>query len=65
MVTEIEQPNIGKVKIIGTPFKLSETPGTVSGHAPLLGENTNEVLNTLLNYSQEQITNLKKKNIIK
>lgn len=64
-ITEIEQPGIGKMKIVGTPFRLSDTPGTVRTHAPLLGEHTDEILTALLNYDLEQIKGLRDKNIIK
>lgn len=65
MVVEIEQPGVGKVKITGTPFHLSETPGEVRAPAPLLGEHTEEVLKGLLNYTDEEIKTLKENNVIK
>ncbi|PKM86938.1 MAG: carnitine dehydratase [Firmicutes bacterium HGW-Firmicutes-12] len=64
MITEIEQPGVGKLKIVGTPFHLSETPGAVRTHAPLLGEHTDEVLTSLLKYSPERIVELRRKNVI-
>ncbi|MCR4441946.1 MAG: CaiB/BaiF CoA-transferase family protein [Peptococcaceae bacterium] len=65
MIAEIDQPRVGKMKIVGTPFRLSETPGAVRAAAPLLGEHTDQVLKTLLNYSSEKITELREKNVIK
>ena len=44
MVPEVEHPVAGRVKTIGLPVKLSETPGGVVRAAPLLGEHTREVL---------------------
>ena len=44
MVTEVEHPHEGKVKTIGLPIKLSETPGGVHRPSPLFGEHTREVL---------------------
>ncbi|MGC8943824.1 MAG: CaiB/BaiF CoA transferase family protein [Caldisericia bacterium] len=64
MLVELNQPDIGKIKIIGSPFKLSETPGKVRTHAPSLGEHTEEILKNLLNYSEEKIKNLIKKEVI-
>jgi alpha-methylacyl-CoA racemase len=44
MVLEWEQPEIGRVRELGVPVKLSRTPGTVHAPAPALGEHTREVL---------------------
>ena len=44
MVVEWEQPEIGPVRQLGVPVKLSRTPGTVHAAAPALGEHTDEVL---------------------
>lgn len=64
MLVEVEQPDMGKVKIAGSPLKLSETPGRVYSHAPLLGENTLEVLRDILGYSSEKIEELNNKGVI-
>ena len=63
MIQEVDHPTIGKLKMLGVPLKLSDTPGSVRKAPPLLGENTDEVLE-LLGYSSEEITNLKEKGII-
>ena len=44
MVVEWEQPEIGPVRQLGVPVKLSRTPGDVHAPAPALGEHTEEVL---------------------
>ena len=44
MVVEWEQPELGPVRQVGVPVKLSRTPGTVHAPAPALGEHTHEVL---------------------
>jgi len=44
MVTEIEHPGHGMVKMTGLPIKLSNSPGRISLPAPRLGEHTEEVL---------------------
>ena len=58
MLVEIEQPIAGKVKITGSPIHLSETPGKIYTHAPLLGEHTEEVLRETLGYSRQEIDRL-------
>jgi CoA:oxalate CoA-transferase len=55
MMVEVEQPFIGKVRMYGSPLKMSETPTGVRGHAPLLGEQTEEILTTVLGYKDDQI----------
>ena len=40
---EVEQPELGRTKVAGAPFKMSETP-LRTGPAPTLGEHTHEVL---------------------
>ncbi|MFN8069788.1 MAG: CoA transferase [Mycolicibacterium insubricum] len=51
------------VPIIETPFRLSETPGTIRHRAPLLGEHTDEVL-TDLGYDAAQIDRLRADGIV-
>lgn len=65
MVVEVEQPRVGRLKIIGSPFHMSETPGEVRAPAPLLGEHTVEVLRDLLGYNDEEVELLKVKGVIK
>ena len=48
----------------GPPFKLSKTPGYVAAPGPLLGEHTDSVLCRLLNYSDQQIAQLKAERVI-
>ena len=65
MIAEIEQPRVGKMRIVGTPFRLSETPGEVREHAPLLGEHTEEVLMGLLGLSKDEVASLNRSGIVK
>ncbi|RZQ63354.1 CaiB/BaiF CoA transferase family protein [Amycolatopsis suaedae] len=44
MVLEMEQPGEGRVRTLGIPVKLSDTPGSVTRPAPGLGQHTDEVL---------------------
>lgn len=58
MIVEVDQPDIGPVRIAGSPFRLSETPGAVFSPAPLLGQHTEEVLREVLGYSAERVQEL-------
>ncbi len=44
MAVEIEHPTLGRIRTLGSPIKMSETPPLVARRAPLLGEHTVEVL---------------------
>ena len=44
MVVEVEQPQLGPVRLLGMPVKFSRTPGDPTRAAPALGEHTREVL---------------------
>ncbi|MCT4633183.1 MAG: CoA transferase [Firmicutes bacterium] len=59
MIQEVEHPIAGKLKMPGVPIKMSETPGSIRTHAPLLGQHTNEVLSSMLGLSEEEIKELK------
>lgn len=43
MVLELDHPRLGKINVIGSPIKLSETPVTMRRPPPGLGEHTAEV----------------------
>jgi CoA:oxalate CoA-transferase len=52
MLVTVDQPDVGPVRITGSPIRLSETPGRVERPAPLLGEHSEEVLRTVLGYDR-------------
>jgi alpha-methylacyl-CoA racemase len=54
MVVSYEQPEMGEIKQLGFPIKLSRTPAGIHRPAPALGEHTAEVLRGA-GYSREEI----------
>ena len=64
MIIEVEQLLSGKVKVPGSPFKLSKTPGNIQYPAPMLGEHNSEVLSEMLGYSDDEIQQLSMDGII-
>jgi len=62
MVTEIKSP-YGRIDLIGTPFKMSRTPGTIRTAPPQLGYNTVEILESI-GMEQKEIDNLMKKGVV-
>jgi len=62
MVLELVQPS-GKVKTLGFPVKMSDTPARVYRPAPQLGQHTEEILADL-GFSGEKIKELREKGVI-
>jgi CoA:oxalate CoA-transferase len=58
MLVEVEHPRIGRLKLPDTPVKLSRTPGGIKGPSPALGQDTYEVLSSLLGLSAEELDEL-------
>ena len=64
MITEVEQPVSGKLRVPGSVFKLSKTPGDVSAPAPFLGQHNYEVYPSLLRYSEQEVAKLADEGVI-
>ena len=64
MVVEVQHPRAGKLKVTGTPMKFSRTPCQIEKACPDIGEQTAEVLSTLLGMSSAQIEDLRKEKVI-
>ena len=55
MVREHEHPHVGTLKYLGNPFKTRDGDGGAGRPAPLLGQDTADVLSTVLGYSRDEI----------
>lgn len=64
MVVEVDDPRTGPQRQLGFPIKFSETPGEIRNFAPELGEHTEEVLIKELEYSREEIAQLRKDKVV-
>lgn len=64
MLVEMHHPKAGKVELIGSPMKFTETPVQIRTPPPLIGENTVEVLKKLLDYSDDDVEKLREENAI-
>jgi formyl-CoA transferase/CoA:oxalate CoA-transferase len=58
-LVEMDHPRAGKVRMVGAPVRLSETPGSVRSPAPTLGEHTDEVLRDVLGLPAADISALR------
>ncbi|MBB6284047.1 CaiB/BaiF CoA transferase family protein [Geobacillus subterraneus] len=63
-IIEVAHPRLGKIKVPGIVPKFEKTPGSVRQLAPDLGEHTEEILQSILGMSAEDIRQLKEKEII-
>ena len=64
MFVEMDDPDLGIIKNIGIPLKLSLTPGRIRRRAPGLGEHTREVL-LGAGYSTDEVTRLAEAGVVK
>lgn len=64
MVVEVDHPTAGKLKVLGVPYKFSETPAQIKSAPPLLGQHTVEVLHELLGYDAETVEALRAEGVI-
>ena len=68
MVTHWQHPFRSDLQLVASPLKLSATPVRTPGQGglppPLLGEHTDEVLRSVLNYSEAQLTELRNAQVI-
>lgn len=64
MFPECDHPLVGKQYVNGDAIKMSDTPAHIYRHAPLLGENTDEILSGLLGYDPSKIEKLRSKKVL-
>jgi len=64
MVLELPHPTAGKVRLVGSPLKLSRTPVRIEEAPPLLGQHTEEVLGAYLGYGAAEIARLRAEGVV-
>ncbi len=64
MVTEIEHPAIGMMRMLGLPIHQEGTPATIRRHPPLLGEHTDEILAEYLTMTTDEIERLRSAGVL-
>jgi succinate--hydroxymethylglutarate CoA-transferase len=64
MVETAQHPVIGELKMLGIPFKFSDTPGSVRRAPPTLGQHTDEVLAQELGLDVDAIAQLRRDKVI-
>lgn len=64
MVTEWKHPVKDDLKLVSSPIRMSATPVRTDLPPPLLGQHTEQVLREVLNYSDAQLSDLKRNEVI-
>lgn len=60
MLQSIEHPDVGKLSQLGIPFRFSRSPGSVDTAPPTLAQHTDDVLENILQLSDERIAALRR-----
>jgi len=64
MVETVEHPTVGTLKMLGIPFKFSDTKPSVRRAPPTLGQHTDEILATELGLDADAIAQLRRDKVI-
>jgi len=63
MVVSVNHSEAGVLKMLGVPYRFSDTPATINKAPPLLGEDNKEILQSI-GYDNDQIDSLIKSEVI-
>jgi crotonobetainyl-CoA:carnitine CoA-transferase CaiB-like acyl-CoA transferase len=55
---EVDHPSVGKVRVVGSPVRLSKTPAKTPTPSPIHGQHTREVLREVLGLKPQEIETL-------
>jgi crotonobetainyl-CoA:carnitine CoA-transferase CaiB-like acyl-CoA transferase len=64
MLAQLEHAKVGLMKLVGTPLKLSDTPGELRTPPPLLGQHTETVLMRDLGLPSDRVASLRAEGVI-
>jgi formyl-CoA transferase len=63
-ILALDHPSLGRVKTLGFPIFMSDTPARLDRTAPALGQHSAEILHDMLGYSEDRICELEARGII-
>jgi crotonobetainyl-CoA:carnitine CoA-transferase CaiB-like acyl-CoA transferase len=63
-ILELDHPSLGRIKTLGFPIFMSDSPARLHQTAPCLGQHSAEILHELLGYSEDQIAELEASGIV-
>src|SRR6478672_11818175 len=64
MIETVEHPTVGALKMLGIPFKFSDTPASVPCAPPTLGQHTDEILRSELGLDDDAIAQLRREKTV-
>ena len=63
LIVEVDDPRVGKVKMMGIPLKIADAPGSIRRLAPDLGQHTDEIL-LAVGYNKAKIEQLRQNGVV-
>ena len=64
MVTEMDHPHCGKMKLVSPPVKYSQSKTSIRSPPPVLGQHTQEILAEMLGYDNARIKELTQAGVV-
>jgi len=64
MIVTLKHPKSGEIRLAGNPVKMSATAQQPYEYPPTLGQHTREILNSILGYSDERISELVRDQVV-
>jgi len=64
MIAEVDHATLGVVRVLGTPFKFSDTPASIRRPPPTLGEHTQAILTNDLGRTREDLAALQAAGVV-
>jgi succinate--hydroxymethylglutarate CoA-transferase len=64
MVTEVDHPACGPMKLVNTPVKFSYSAPSIRSPPPTLGQHTDEILGEILGMNKEEIESLRNEGVV-
>ena len=64
MIAEVDHSTVGMLRVLGTPFKLSDTPASIRRPPPTLGQHTQSILINDLGRTREDLAALQAAGVV-
>ena len=61
---DVDHPSVGRVRVVGSPVRLSKTPARAPTPSPVMGQHTREVLQEVLGLSAEEVAKLEAAGVV-
>jgi succinate--hydroxymethylglutarate CoA-transferase len=64
LVAQVEDPVLGNVSVMNSPFRTETSSIGIRGPAPLIGQHSSEIFQDILGYSSQHILDLVNENAL-